>query len=128
MIYACEHHDQLLSLWRDQNRRGLRLAHVDFHDDLRGLLIHRRRRRAYALGALARGEARVDSGNFLAHAVLEGRVERICWVHDVPGGRAWDLGIVRYESDLLAWPRRLGRAFGGGVEKCFFCFSFTTRL
>jgi len=112
LIYACEHHDQLLPLWREQGLHGIRLAHVDFHDDLRGLLIDRRRGCALPLTALDPGDE-VDPGNFLAHAVLEGRVTRIRWLHTLPGGRAWDLGIVRYESDLLAWPRRWRQRLAG---------------
>jgi len=117
VIHVCEHHDALLALWRRQDARGLRLAHVDFHDDLRGLLLDRRRGRALALGMLADRTAPVDPGNFLAHAVLEGRVDAVRWVHGLPGGRAWDLGIVRYESDWLAWPRRVRRRVGGGAER-----------
>jgi len=116
LIYACEHHDQVLSLWREQGRSEIALAHVDFHDDMRGLLIDRRRRVAYAIGALARGENPADPGNFLAHAVLEGRVGRVRWVHGLPGGRAWDMGIVRYENDLFALPQRLRHRLSGGRE------------
>jgi hypothetical protein len=116
LIYACEHHDEVLSLWRQRDLRGLHLAHVDFHDDLRGLLVDRRRRCAYPIRDLARGRAPVDAGNFLAHAVLQERLERVRWVHPDPGGRAWDMGIVRYESDLFAWPDRLRHAVGRGAE------------
>jgi len=116
MIHVAEHHDDLLRLWRRQDRRGLALCHVDFHDDLRGLMIGRRRGVAYPIGALARGAEALDAGNFLAWAVLERRVERVRWVHGVPGGRAWDAGIVRYESDVLGWPRRLGHLLRRGGE------------
>lgn len=111
MIRVAEHHDQLLHLWREEDRRGIALCHVDFHDDLRGLLIDRERRRACAVGGLKRGESPADPGNFLAHAVLEGRIDRIRWLHDLPGGRAWDSGIVRYTSDLTM--RLRGRRVGG---------------
>ena len=113
MLYACEHHDELLAIWRAAGSREIALAHLDFHDDLRGLLVDRRRRRAFAIGSLARGAAPVDAGNFLAHAVLEGRVTRIRWIHDRIGGRAWDMGIVRFENDLLALPQRLRLALRG---------------
>lgn len=116
MIYAAEHHDELLHLWRRQDRRGIALCHVDFHDDLRGLMIGRRRGVAYPIGALAGGRAPLDEGNFLAWAVLERRIERLRWVHPVPGGRAWDTGIVRYEGDLSGWPRRLGHLLRRGDE------------
>jgi hypothetical protein len=116
LIYVCEHHDQLLPLWRRQDWRGGALAHVDFHDDLRGLLVDRRRNVAYPIGSLAREAAPLDAGNFLAHAVLEQRVDRIRWIHDLPGGRAWDVGIVRYERDLFALPQRLRQRFAGTRE------------
>jgi len=116
VIYVCEQHDAVLELWRRQELRGIRLAHLDFHDDLRGLLIHLRQRHAYAIGALARGAAAVDAGNFLAHAVLDRRLEQIRWVHDQCGGRAWDAGIVRYSSDLFGWPHRLRHALRGGSQ------------
>jgi len=113
MIYVFEHHDRLLSLWREQDRREIRLAHIDFHDDLRGLLIDRVKGCTYPIRSLACGEAAVDPGNFLAHAVLEGRVESVRWVHGAIGGRAYDMGIVRYESDLFALPQRLRQALTG---------------
>jgi hypothetical protein len=116
VIYACEHHDQVLSLWRRQGRDRVALAHVDFHDDMRGLLVDRRRDVAYPIGSLARDEAPLDAGNFLSHAVVERRVDRIRWVHDLPGGRAWDVGIVRYERDLFALPQRLRHRLTGGRE------------
>jgi hypothetical protein len=117
VIYVCEHHDAVLQLWRREQRREIRLAQVDFHDDLRGLLIDRRRGRAYPIGTLARRPAAaVDAGNFLAHAALEGRLERIRWVHDRCGGRAFDAGIVRYGADWFAWPHRLRHAWSGGPE------------
>ena len=119
MIHVCEHHDAVLRHWRAADRREIALAHVDFHDDLRGLLVDRRRKRTYAIGKLARGAAPLDAGNFLAHATLEGRVRGVRWVHGRPGGRAWDAGIVRYESDLFALPHRLRHALAGGDELPF---------
>ena len=116
MIYVCEHHDQVLSLWRERDLRGIALAHVDFHDDMRGLLVDRRRHVAYAIGKLARGEDPADAGNFLAHAITDGRLNRVRWIHDVPGGRAWDMGIVRFERDIFALPQRVRHAFSGGQE------------
>lgn len=110
MIYAGEHHDEVLHHWRRADRRGIALCHVDFHDDLRGLLIDRRRAVAYPLGALARAAAPLDAGNFLAHAAIERRLDRVRWVHGLPGGRAWDAGIVRYETDLASLPHRLRHA------------------
>ena len=72
VLYVIEKHDQLLQLWRSQDAANIRIAHVDFHCDMRGLLIDRQTRRAYRIGSILR---RVDVGNFLAHAVVEGRGE-----------------------------------------------------
>jgi hypothetical protein len=116
VIYACEHHDEMLSHWRRLELREIALAHVDFHDDLRGLLVHRRRGVAYPIGRLARERGSVDSGNFLAHAVLEKRLRKVRWVHGRVGGRAWDAGIVRYESDLFAMHHRLRHRLARGGE------------
>jgi hypothetical protein len=116
VVYACQHHDEVLAHWRRCDLRNAALLHVDFHDDLRGLLVDRRRAVAYPIGKLARGVAPVDPGNFLAHAVLEERLHAIRWVHGPVGGRAWDSGIVRYESDLFAWHHRLRHRLAGGVE------------
>jgi hypothetical protein len=116
VIYVCQHHDEVLAHWREQDRREIALAHVDFHDDLRGLLIDRRRGVAYPIGRLVRGLAPLDAGNFLAHAVLERRLAGIRWVHGRVGGRAWDAGIVRYESDLFATHHRLRHRLRGEAE------------
>jgi len=107
VIYACEHHNEVLTLWQQQHLRGITLAHVDFHDDMRGLLVDRRHERAYPIGRLAEGNSKVDDGNFLAYAVLERRLDSVRWVHGAKGGRAWDLGIVRYETDIFALPHRI---------------------
>ena len=113
MIWVAEHHDEALAHWRRLDLRDIDLVHVDFHDDLRGLLVDRRRGVAYAIG---RGVGSLDAGNFLAHAVLEGRLRRLRWVHGPIGGRAWDAGIVRYESDLFAAHHRLRHRLRGGTE------------
>jgi hypothetical protein len=105
VVHAFEHHDRVLTAWREEDRRGVALVHVDFHDDLRGLLVDRRRRWAHVISELQP----LDPGNFLAHAVVEGRLRRVRWIHGQVGGRAWDAGIVRYESDLLAWRHRRRR-------------------
>jgi hypothetical protein len=116
VIHVCEHHDDVLAHWRRRDLREIALAHVDFHDDLRGLLVDRRRGIAHPIGELARGQPSVDPGNFLAHAVLEGRLRKVRWIHDRVGGRAWDAGIVRYESDLLAARFRLRHWLSRGRE------------
>lgn len=103
VIYVVEQHDQVLSLWQAQQASALRVLHLDFHCDLRGLLIDRSAQRAYRIWD--RFQA-VDEGNFLTHAIEEGRVRGIRWVHDEPGGRKYDLGTVKYESDLSVQPYR----------------------
>jgi hypothetical protein len=102
-IVAVEHHDQVLPLWRADTFSRAQVVHVDFHCDLRGLLINRKTQRAYRVRDRFPD---VDEGNFLTHAVLEGLVSAIRWVHDEPGGRAHDLKTVKYESDLTALVRR----------------------
>jgi len=104
IVYTAETHDQVLGLWREQGLTGLRVAHVDFHCDMRGLLIDRVAQRAYRVWDLW---PNVDEGNFLTHAILEGRVSSVTWVHDYPGGRRFDVGTVKYSSDLTALPYRL---------------------
>lgn len=99
----------MYELWRDRGLSGLRVAHVDFHCDMRGLLIDRRRQRARFL-AEGRPPA-ADSGNYLAVAAMEGTVEAVTWVHDAHGGRRYDAGTVKYESDLTSL---LGRLRGAG--------------
>ena len=116
MIYVCEHHHEVLEHWRRRDVRQIALSHVDFHDDLRGLLVDRRRGVAYPVGRLAREAVPLDAGNFLAHAVLEGRLASVRWVHGPIGGRAWDAGIVRYQSDLFATHHRLRHRFRGETE------------
>ncbi len=104
VIYVIEKHHHVLSLWRDQQASSLRVLHLDFHCDLRGMLIDRQTQRAYRIWD--RYPA-LDQGNYLTHAILEGRVEGIRWTHDQPGGRQYDIGTVKYETDLTALPHRL---------------------
>jgi hypothetical protein len=104
VVYAMEQHNQVLNLWRAQNSSSLSILHLDFHDDLRGLLINRRTQRAYRIWDRFPSP---DQGNFLSHAIIEGRVRSVRWVHDEPGGRQYDLKTVKYESDLSGLPHRL---------------------
>jgi hypothetical protein len=103
MIYVVEQHDQVLGLWRAQRASSLRVLHLDFHCDMRGLLIDRQAQRAYRIWDV---NPAVGQGNFLTHAILEGRVSAIRWVHDEPGGRRYDVGTVKYVTDLTALPHR----------------------
>lgn len=104
VVYTMERHHEALHLWREQEALGLKVVHLDFHCDMRGMLVDRRRGRAYRIRDHFSG---LDQGNFLTHAVLEGRIDELRWVHDEPGGRADDIGTVKFESDLSAIPHRL---------------------
>lgn len=98
VIYVADAHHRLYWHWEDTGARALRLAHVDFHCDMRGLLIDRREQRARVHD---RQELSwVDQGDDHAHAVSEGMAESIDWVHDPHGGRRYGLRTVRYASDL----------------------------
>jgi hypothetical protein len=98
-LYAIEQHDQLLDLWRQQDVHNLSVVHMDFHCDMRGLLINRERQRAYGISDFLWG---IDEGNFLTHAILEKKVSKLLWIHQIPGGRDYDHGTVKYESDAFA--------------------------
>lgn len=123
-IFVIERHDQLLDIWRSQNATNLCVTHLDYHCDMRGLLIDRPAQRAYDIGDVRAG---VDQGNFLAHAILEGRIQRLRWVHDVPGGRRDDFKTVKYENDLSAqfalW--RLMRQRQAGVHFAYEAMTFS---
>ncbi len=99
-IFVVEYHDQVLELWRAEAISSKQVLHLDFHCDLRGLLINRRTQRAHRVWDRFPG---VDEGNFLTHAILEGAISGVRWVHDEPGGRQYDLKTVKYESDLTAF-------------------------
>ncbi len=98
-LHVIETHEQALSIWRDNNVRAARVLHLDFHCDLRGLLVNRKTQRAYDIWDRFPD---VDEGNFLKHALLEGILKGIRWVHDDPGGREYDVTSVLYETDLSA--------------------------
>jgi len=110
-LYVIKKHHELLRLWQARGVRDIHLLHVDFHDDLRGLLVDRRRERAYRTGVFRECTSPPDEGNFLAHAVLDGLVRDIHWIRGRIGGRAYDSSIVLYESDWAAIPHRLAHAF-----------------
>ncbi len=102
IIYVIEQHDQLLDIWRSQNAQALKVVHLDFHCDMRGLLVDRNAQKAYPIKFLDR----VDEGNFLTHAIKEGRVQSIRWAHYLPGGRQYDVGTIMYTTDLTVQPLR----------------------
>jgi hypothetical protein len=53
------------------------------------------------------GLKKVDCGNFLSFAVIEGIVNSIVWTHDEYGGRNNDTTYVKYTTDLTALPYRI---------------------
>jgi uncharacterized protein YbaR (Trm112 family) len=103
VIYTMERHHELLHLWRSHDAGSLRVVHLDFHCDMRGMLVDRRAGLAYRIRDHFPD---LDQGNFLTHAVIDGRIAGIRWVHDEPGGRRDDIGTVKFESDLTAVPHR----------------------
>ena len=110
VIYIVEEHDQILDLWRTQQAHSLHILHLDAHCDMRGLLIDRKNQRAFRTWDKNKT---VDQGNFLTHAILEGRVSSLRWVYSELGGRQNDVGTVKYESDITATPYRLLQALRG---------------
>jgi len=103
VIYVVEEHDQVLDLWRNQQAQSLHVLHLDAHCDMRGLLIDRQNQRAFRIWDKNKA---VDQGNFLTHAIFEGRVSSLRWVYNELGGRQNDVGTVKYESDFTAAPYR----------------------
>ena len=107
-LIVAEEHSQLYDLWLERGAQNLAVCHVDFHCDLRGLLIDRRRGRARFVWQHIPYIHRLDPGSFLSHAVMNGIVTRLRWVHDDFGGRKYDdLWCVKYETDFSALPYRL---------------------
>ena len=106
-IYVIDSHEQALKIWQDHQVCNARLLHIDFHCDQRGLLVNRKTQRAFKIWTRY---PKVDEGNFLTHAVLEGIISSIRWVHDEPGGRKDDIKSVKYETDLSAQIHRIALA------------------
>lgn len=100
-LFVIENHDQLYHIWSQGNARSLRVCHLDFHCDLRGLLVDRAKQLAYRIPDIRSG---VDIGNFLTHAIVEGMVAGIDWIHGIPGGRACDVNTVKYTEDISSLP------------------------
>jgi hypothetical protein len=83
---------------------------------MRGLLIDRHRELAYWVSG--HEASFVDPGNFLAHAVMNGMVMSIRWVHDPHGGRLYDDGgVVKYESDIPALPYKWAHRLSNRPER-----------
>lgn len=107
-LIIAEEHSQLYDLWLERGDRNLAVCHVDFHCDMRGLLIDRRLGQACFVGQHIPYIHRLDSGSYLSHAVMNGIVTKLRWVHDDFGGRTYDyIHCVKYETDFSAFPYRL---------------------
>jgi hypothetical protein len=115
-LFVFKEHDELLTLWRSRALSGLRIVHVDFHDDLRGFVIDRKREKAFRAGVFRRDRKPPDEGNFLMHAVMEGIVRKIRWVRGRVGGRAYETGIVKYREDLASIPHRVAHSLRRDAE------------
>ncbi len=104
-LLIAEEHSQLYDLWIERGIRNISVCHIDFHCDMRGLLIERRLRKARFVWKHDPSMNRLDSGSFLAHAIMKGIVSSLRWVHDDFGGRKCDnLYCVKYETDFSAIP------------------------
>lgn len=114
-IYVAAEHHRLYWHWKETGERDLRLSHVDFHCDMRGLLIDRARQEAVVDRPVELEH--VDQGNFLVHAICEGMVGGLDWIHHDVGGRPHDLGTVRYSTDLRT--RVLGRPTTGWMPLAY---------
>lgn len=104
-LIIAQHHEQVYAVWEQRGMRSLKVAHVDFHCDMRGLLIDRPRGRA--IFKSHRESTFIDPGNFLSHAIMNGIVTDLRWVHGPQSGRRFDTGsVVGYETDFMTpWHR-----------------------
>lgn len=111
-IYVADNHEQVYPIWQENEIKGAKLTHLDFHCDMRGIMIDRKAGRAFFTSQ--RETTFIDRGNFLAHAIMNGMISDISWVHGPRGGRAYDVGpVVSYESDTLAWLHRYNHKKSG---------------
>lgn len=98
-LYVIDQHDQLIHIWRELGRQDLDVVHVDFHCDMRGLLVDRDNQCGWQIPEVRKT---LDEGNYMRYAIFEGIVSSITWVHGTPGGRLHDVHTVKYTSDLLS--------------------------
>ena len=104
-LIVADKHSPLYDIWLAREYRKISVCHVDFHCDMRGLLIDRQRGKARYVWQSDPYMKCLDSGSFLAHAVMNGIVTNLRWIHDDFGGRKYDdLYCVKYESDVTALP------------------------
>lgn len=100
-IYVADNHEQVYPIWQKHKIKSAKLTHLDFHCDMRGIMIDRKAGLAFFTSE--RETTFVDRGNFLAHAIMNGMISDIRWVHGPRGGRAYDVGpVVSYETDMMA--------------------------
>lgn len=107
-LYVIERHHQLLELWKRDGAKQLSVTHIDFHCDLRGLMIDVKKQVAYRIKDRREG---LDEGNFLRHAFEQNIVDRVTWVHGLPGGRKYDVHTVKHLNDFTSIPHRLKGCF-----------------
>ena len=91
-IIIAVNHEQVYPVWSERGIKGAMLTHVDFHCDMRGIMIDRKRGSAFFTSH--RESTFIDRGNFLAHAIMNGIINDLKWVHGPRGGRAFDIGPV----------------------------------
>lgn len=103
-LYVIDSHEQALGIWRKQQLTNAKLLHIDFHCDQRGLLVNRKKNLAYPIWTRFQN---VDEGNFLKHAIVDGIINSVRWVHDLPGGRQHDVKTLKYHTDFSAIVHRL---------------------
>lgn len=102
-LYAIDQHDQLLHIWRALGKNNMHVVHIDYHCDMRGLLIDREQQLAWQIPEVRNT---LDEGNFLRYAFFEDIISGITWVHGMPGGRNYDVHTVKYATD---WSSRFHR-------------------
>ena len=112
-LYVIDSHEQALNIWREQQLTNAKLLHVDFHCDQRGLLVNRKKDQAYPIWTRFQ---KVDEGNFLKHAIVEGIIGSVRWVHDIPGGRQHDIKTLKYHTDFSAFIHRIFHLFNRTPE------------
>ena len=107
-LYVIDSHEQALDIWRQQQLTNAKLLHVDFHCDQRGLLVNQKKNLAYPIWTRF---PKVDEGNFLKHAIVDGIIASVRWVHDIPGGRQHDIKTLKFHTDFSAIIHRLIHLF-----------------
>jgi hypothetical protein len=117
-IMIADNHEQVYPIWESRNLQGISLTHLDFHCDMRGIMIDRPAGKAFFTSE--REKQFIDRGNFLAHAIMNGIVSDLRWIHGPRGGRKFDIGpVVSYETDFKAPLHRRFHRQSGGREVSF---------